>query len=170
MKTNRFLLTVIGSGVLTLGLGFAGQPPSQPSEQYPHEKHAASVHPAARRHGNTTATDQKHAHFNSGGQTSERSGLAGSWNTRSQNTPANPLHPPALKQAATAANAGLLRNRLGNHREAPGRLPAGKGTTAPLAGSVRGRGAAMAAIGGAAVSSAKNSAAAINGTGIKRKP
>jgi hypothetical protein len=64
----------------------------------------------------------------------------------------------------------LMMNTPGNHRDQPARLPMGSGTTAPLPGVVLGRGAAAASIGGLAPSSAKSSAAAINGTGMGRKP
>jgi hypothetical protein len=84
--------------------------------------------------------------------------------------PATGVHPPGLNKAATAANGGLMLNKIGNNHEQPARPPVGGRTTAPLPGVVRGRSATAAAIGGAAASSAKHPAAALNGSDIKRKP
>jgi hypothetical protein len=90
--------------------------------------------------------------------------------THTQHTPANDLQRPGASKAATAAKAGSMINALGNHRDQPARLPVGSGATAPLPGVVRGRGAGTASVGGLAPSSAKSSAAGINGTGMGRRP
>jgi hypothetical protein len=83
---------------------------------------------------------------------------------------AKELHQSGLKKAATAANEGLMKNNTESHREQLARLATGRGATAPLPGGVRGRSATTAVIGGAAASSGKHSAAALDGAGIKRKP
>jgi hypothetical protein len=85
-------------------------------------------------------------------------------------TSANDLHQPGLNKAATPAKDGLIMNKTGNPREQLARLPLGTRPATPLPGVVRGRVAATASIGGLAASSAKTSAAVINGTGMKPKP
>jgi 3-keto-L-gulonate-6-phosphate decarboxylase len=152
MKTARFLFTIIAFGSLTLGLGYAGEPSSQSSERNPHETHATSVK------------------VNDNGHASGKSIQAGPVNTRSKRAPVTEVHQPGLKKAATAANKGLMMNKIRNHHEQPARLPVGGGITAPSARLARDRGAAAATIGGAAASSAKHPAAALSGADIKRKP
>jgi hypothetical protein len=90
--------------------------------------------------------------------------------SHTQRTPANDLQRPGANKAATVAKAGSMLNPLGNHRDQPARLPMGSGTIAPLPGVVRSRGAGTASVGGLAPSSAKSSAAVINGTGMGRRP
>jgi hypothetical protein len=87
-----------------------------------------------------------------------------------QRTPANELQRPGSSKGATVVKAGSMMNTLGHHRDQPARLPVGSGATAPLPGVVRGRGAGTASVGGLAPSSAKSSAAGINGTGMGRRP
>lgn len=170
MKMARLFFTIIGSGALTLGMGSAGEPPSQPSEQDSHAKHPASVRPADRVRGNGDQMDRRYSKSNSGRQTPDMRGPAGSFHTQSKSLPLHQLHQPELEGVATAANDGLMMNRMASHREPLAKLPAGTGTTAPWSGAVRGRGAATAVLGGAKASSAKNSTAALDGAAIKRKP
>jgi hypothetical protein len=91
-------------------------------------------------------------------------------NARTQRPEVNDLHQPGSKKGVTAAGDGLMMHTTATHRPQLAKLPVGSGTTAPLSGVVRSQGAAAARIGGAASSSAKNSAAAINGTGMGHKP
>jgi hypothetical protein len=91
-------------------------------------------------------------------------------NPRTKSTSVNDLHQRALNQPSTAAKGGLMMNRTGNPREQLVKLPVGSRTTALLPGVVLGRGATTGIIGGLALSSAKNSTAVINGTGMRRKP
>jgi hypothetical protein len=90
--------------------------------------------------------------------------------THALRTPAGDLQQPGLSKPATATRNGLMMNTQGKHREQPARVPVGSGSSAPLPGVVRGRGATAAGIGGLAPSSARSSAAVINGTGMARKP
>jgi hypothetical protein len=169
MKTARFLLTIIASGSLALGLVYAGEPSSQSSERNPREKHATGVRPADPVHGNKDQMDRRSSKGNNDGRASGKSVQFGSMNTQTKHTSENELHQSGLKKAA-AANDGLMMNKTGNHRDPLARLPVGSGITAPLPGAVRGRSDTEAVLGGLAASSAKNSAAALNGAAIKRKP
>jgi hypothetical protein len=80
------------------------------------------------------------------------------------------LPQPGLNKAAVGAKPGLMMKTAGNQRQQFPRLPVGSGTTAPLSGVVRGRGAAPASIGGLTVASARSTAAVISGTGMGHKP
>ena len=91
-------------------------------------------------------------------------------NTQTKRTSANEPHQSALKKAATAANDGWMMKKLGDHHEQLGGSPVGSATTAPRSGVFRSRSATAAALGGLTVSSAKNSAAALDGKAMKRKP
>jgi hypothetical protein len=144
MTTARFLFTMAGFGALTLGLSFADEPSRQPSGQGPSKDQVANSHAAPR---------------------GQRVG-----NTQAQSASANDLHQPGLNKPVTAAKDGLMMNKTGNPRQPLAKSPLGTGTPVPLPGVVRGRGAATASIGGWAAASAKNSAAAINGTGMRPKP
>jgi hypothetical protein len=170
MKTARFLFTIVGFGALTLGLSYAGEPSSHSSEQNPRENHTASARPAGRRQGNGDQMDRKPSLLHNNGHALERSSQAGPLHTQINRTLGNELHQPGLKKAATAATGGLMMNKIENHHQQLARLPVGGGTTAPWPGVVRSRSATLAAIGGLTASSAKNSAAALNGAAIKRKP
>jgi hypothetical protein len=99
--------------------------------------------------------------------------MADPMNAQTKRASANELHQSVLKKAATtatAANAGLMMNKMGNHYEPPARLPVGSGTTAPRPGVVRSRSATVAVIGGATASTARHPAAVVDGTAIMRKP
>jgi hypothetical protein len=147
MKTARFLSTLAGFGALTLGLSLAGEPSGQPSAKGPSKDQVADIHQApGQQRGDNTQT--------------KRASVSG-------------LHQPGLNQPVTAAKAGAMMNKTGNPREQLARPPLGTGTTGTttsLPGVVHGRGAATASLGGLVPSSAKSSAAVINGTGMKPKP
>jgi hypothetical protein len=160
MKTARFLFTIIGLGALTLGVSHAGEPSSQSSGEDPHKNHATSVRPADPVHGNKDQMDR----------TSKKSSQALPINNQSKRAPVNEVHQTGLKKAATAANEGLMMNKIRNNHEQRARLPVGSGTTAPLPGAVHARSATVAVIGGLAASSGKHSAAVVNGAAMKRKP
>jgi hypothetical protein len=63
-----------------------------------------------------------------------------------------------------------MMHTTGTQRQQPARLPVGSASVAPWSGAVHSQGTAAVGIGGAAASSAKNSTAAINGTGMGHKP
>jgi hypothetical protein len=160
MKTARFLFTMVGFGALTLGVGFAAEPSSPPSERVPRENHASSVRSVGPGHGSRDHMERNSA----------RSSQPGPLHTQTKRALGNGLHQPGLKRAATAANGGWMMNKIEHHHEQPAKLPGGSGTTAPWPGVTRSRSAAAAVIGGLTASSAKNSAAALDGTAIRRKP
>jgi hypothetical protein len=101
---------------------------------------------------------------------SKKSSQAVPLDSQSRRALANEPHPPGLNKSVPAVKNGLTVNKTGNHLEQAASLPVGRGTTAPLSGVVRNRGAAGAIHGGSANPRAKDSTAAINGTGMKRKP
>jgi hypothetical protein len=159
MKTTRLLFTIIGFGALTLGLGFADEPPKQLSKPEAREN-PASVRPAV----------PKRSQVNDDGHAPEKSSHAVPINPQHKSTPVNELHQPALRKTAISPNDGLLANKAANHLEQPAKLPVGSGTTAPRPGVVRSRSVTAAVIGGPTPSNTKHSAAAIDGTAIQRKP
>jgi hypothetical protein len=159
MKTARFFLMIVGSGALMLGLGYAGEP-SAPAT---HENHTTSDRPADQEHGHVQDRPKQlmKSHEDSGGMQGDHT-----WTKRAS---VNDLQQSGLKRAAAGANDGLVMNKMETRREEIARLPVGGGTTALAPGVVRGRSATAAGIGGLAASTAKNSAAAINGTGMNRR-
>jgi len=163
MKTPRLFFMIVGFGALTLGLGFAGEPSKQPAEQDSHENHTAGARPAGRAQGKRDQVDRTHSQF-------IRSSQASPISTQTKRTSGNEVHQSVLKKPATAANEGLMANKTGNHLEQLAKVPVGSGSTALLPGVVHGRSANAAVIGGMTPSSAKHSAAAVDGAGIKRKP
>ena len=165
MKTPRFLFTIIAFGSLTLGLCSAAEPPKLPADQYPHKYHATSVRPA-----NRDQTDRDHSLLHENAHTSARSGQAAPIHTQPKSPLGNVLHQPGVKKAGAAANYGLTINRPGIHREQSAKWPVGSGTTAPTSGIVRSRSAGTAVISGVTSSSARKSAAALNGNTIKGRP
>jgi hypothetical protein len=170
MKNARFLFTIIGLAALTPGVGFAGEPASQPSEQNSQESHATTVRPADRMRGNGDPSDRTQSKVNDPVRASEKISGPVSLTGQIKRAPANQLPRPVLKKAATAAKDGLTIHKTTNPRELAAKPPVGSGATAPTTILVRGRSAATAIIGGAAAASAKNSAAVVNGADIKRKP
>jgi hypothetical protein len=165
MKTACILLTTVAFGSLTLVLCYAGEPSKLPAEREPDKNHATSVRPA-----NRDQVERKHSPSNDSGHATERSSLAAPIHTQIKRPPGNELHQPGLKKAGTGANAGWMNNRTGNHHEQPARLAVGSGGTELLPGVVRSGNAGAMTIGGVTTFSAKRSAAALNGTTIKRKP
>jgi hypothetical protein len=182
MKTARFL--VMAFGALALGVGYAGEPSSQSSEQVLHQNHTTgdpSAKPAQGKQegGKIDQTpgkdlkpkeDNHHSKLKEDGRASEKGGKAGPVKPQVKRPSEKEPHQPERKRAATAANEGLMKNKTENHREQPARLATGRGATAPLPGGVRGRSATTTAAGRAASASAKHSSLALNGSDmIKRK-
>jgi hypothetical protein len=175
MKTTRFLLTIIAVATLAPGPGYAAEPPSPPLGQRPHDNPATQERPSDPAHGNQARgykdqMQRNHFQFHPNSLAPGKSSKAGPLNFQTQRTPMNHLHPSGLNTAATAAKDGLTMHKMENHREELARLELGRGATALLPRAVRDRAAAASGIGGAAAPASKNFAAAINGTGIKRKP
>jgi hypothetical protein len=178
MKTTRFLFTMIAFGVLRLGVGFAGEPPQQPSEQDSHVNHAASVRPAGPMPGKQTPgkaelPDAEPSNTKDESPISAHNSPAGPFGPQPQSTPAIKLPQSAPKASAPSPKAGLpavgfMRNRT--EIQPPPKLPVASGTTAPKPGAVRGRSDAPAAIGGSKASGAKNPVAVLDGASFKLKP
>ena len=142
MKTARFLLVAIGISSLTLGLGYAAEPPKQAG--YKREQ-----------------TDRA----------SLKRGQAGPMVNQITRTPPNKPHQPGLKPSNISANGGLVKNKSGNLRESLTKFPPGDEAITTRPSVVRGRIATTAAIGGLGLSSsAKYSAGPLNGAAIHRKP
>jgi hypothetical protein len=165
MKTARLLFAIVGFGAVTLVLGYAGEPSTQPPAQATYENHTTSD----RRDDRAQGHEQHHAkpvaknHKEFGGKRGD--------GARTERESANDHQQPGLKRAVTgAANDGWMMNKMENRREELARLPVGGGTPALAPGAVRGRSATAAVIGGLVASTAKNSAAVINGTGMNRRP
>jgi hypothetical protein len=154
MKTARFLFTMAGFGALTVGLGLAGES----SRQEPDQKKAIPA-----QHHNP---DRPEPVPNRQEDSAEKRVDYPKTKRASVNDP----HQPGLTKAATAAKKGSTMNKTGSASEPFPRLPIGRGTTALSTVVIRGRDPAPAIIGGLAPSGSKNSAAVINGTGIRRKP
>lgn len=169
MKSARFLVTIIGLGALTLATGFAGEPPNQTSKNNSQENPANLVRPAGRPPGNEVQADQTQAKVKDKARSPEKISEPVPLNSRIKRPPANELHPPVLKKAATTANGGLAILKRTNRPAAPAKLPVGSGATAPTTVHVRGRSDAVAVLGGATASSANNSAAGVNGADLKHK-
>ncbi len=79
-------------------------------------------------------------------------------------------HQPELKKTAKPAKEELLKSKTENHPEQLAKLAADKGVTLPTSGNVRSRSTSTAVVGGAAAGNSKQSAAAVNGSDLKRKP
>jgi hypothetical protein len=83
----------------------------------------------------------------------------------------NDFHQPGLNRSSTlVAKDGLTNKTRDPQEELTRRLPVGGGADASLPGVARSRGAATPIIGQLMPSRAKTSTAAIDGTGMKRKP
>jgi hypothetical protein len=165
MKMARFVFTiVVGLGALTLGRSFADEAFRQPYGQRPSE-HQTSSDLAGRAHHSVGAENRNATEAARRGLTRPTTPVQGSEaRTFSGNSQ------PGLNKAAIAAKDGLTMNTIGKSREQPARLPVGSGSTTPSPTVVHGRGANATMIGGLAISSVKNSAPVINGTGMNRKP
>jgi hypothetical protein len=179
MKTAAFLFTLLGSGALTLGLGFAGQPSNPPREAAPPESRAktTSARPESHAPAKSSPTNgaKKTAKGHSGPKlpqpsqgSSNRPGEKRTNNAQTKGTSGNAAQPhqPGLNKSAGGAKAGPMMNENGNQRRL---LVAGLSGTPPPNPVVHARGPGPAIIGGPTPSSARN-AAVINGTAMKHKP
>jgi hypothetical protein len=92
-------------------------------------------------------------------------------NHATSRVPVSELHQPGLKKAATAANGGLMLNKMQNNHKQPARPTLGGRTIAPLPGVVHARSATKAvAGGGAAAAGVKHPGLTLNGADfIKHK-
>jgi hypothetical protein len=171
-----------------------------PSENQTASDHHGDQEPGNRGHGNRDLADEKHSNSNDNRHVSQKSSQAGPIkeaipthrddqdrpkqvtnsqhdsgekrvdNAQTKRASVNDPHQPGLNQPVIAAKDGWMMNKTGKPREPLARLPVGGGATALSPVVVHGRVPAPVIIGGLAASSAKNSAAVINGTGMRRKP
>jgi hypothetical protein len=154
-------LIIVGAGALTLGMSFADEPAKRPTGQEPSENHTTgSDRPAEPARGHIQ--DHPKQVVKSHEDTRDR--------IQAKHASVNDIEQPALKRAAPAASHELMMNKIENRPETQARLPAGGGTAALAPGAVRSRSATETGIGGLATSTAKSSAAAINGTGMTHRP
>jgi hypothetical protein len=180
MKTVRFLFAIVGLGALTLGPGFAqpsGAPEKAPYlsrpdgkrwDQQQGESHASGT---SSRAGGTRAAAKGHAGpklpqlFQGNGG---RPGQKPTNNARSKSISGHgaELHRPGLNQSAGGAKAGSMINEMESRRRL---FALGLSGAPPPSLALRYRGHGLALLGGSALSSAGNTAA-INGTGMRRKP
>jgi hypothetical protein len=167
MKTARLLLVITGFGALSLGLGFAEEPPKLPNA---HGKHtiAASAEPE---HAGEALLNRPHSLLNNNGHVTERSGQAGPLNFQPKRAQANENHSPALKNAPAAANRGSTINvtKVADHATPPPKLPVASGNAPALSEEVHAQKNATATVGGLRTSTTKTSVASLNGTAIKGK-
>jgi hypothetical protein len=157
MKTTSLLLIIVGAGALTLGLGYAGEPSAPHENQTTNDRSAGTVRGQIQEHPKQVQKSHE-------GSVEKRDNFG-----QTKRASVNDLQQPGWKRAATFANDGLMMNKMEAHREEVARLPVDGGTTALATGVARSRSATTASVGGLAASSARNSAAAINGTGMNRR-
>jgi hypothetical protein len=192
MKTPFYLFAVVGFGALALGLSFAGEPSRQLTGKEPSENHTTSDRPADRVHpiqgrANGDQTHGKHSVLHQSGLNKAATATTAGLMMNKTGSPREQLASLPVGGGTTAptlariihsptAGSGDPAYRIGDFI-AVGRVPLRAAVSAfqsvyeiPGPGVVRGRGTAAPIIGGLATSSAKCSAAVINGTGMKRKP
>jgi hypothetical protein len=171
MKTKLLLLTILGSGALTLGVSYAGESPRLPAKPDSHANHAAALRPAGPVRGDGSPMEPNHSQLNNTGHTSERSNPAGSLHTETKRPSLNGPHQLAVKKAAIAAKDGSTMHQTRNPHEQPARLPAGYQAVALRPGIASGRSATAAMVGRVLITSnTKYSAGPLDGVAIKRKP
>jgi hypothetical protein len=158
MKTARYLLTIVGAGALTLGVGYAGEP----SAKAAHEDHTASDRPAELMDGHAQERPKQVV------KSHEVSGKKLGETIRTKHTSVNEPSQPALNRTAPIANHELTMNKIETRHEDVPKAPMGGGTAALAPGVVHERSATTAGVGGLRASSAKTSAAVLNGTTINR--
>ena len=150
MNSARFLITLAGFGLLTFGLSLAAEPSPPPPARGPAKVRLAQGHVAP-----------------AGPRLNEALG---------PNPLGNEPHLPALGKVPSAPINGFVINNAAPLRQPLAGLPrdarplAGTKTAASLPGGLRSHAPATASLGGLAASSAKGSAAALSGTGMKPKP
>jgi len=175
MKPIPLIFAIVLSDMLSVGLGFAGEPSQHPANQGFAEKRPGSGHPPGELIGHQAAGKSvppgvNQAHFGEPSRASRINGSSVSIEGHTKHSAANNLHPPASNKTTAIPANGLMMNKSGSHREHLAGLSFGNGFALPSPGMVRGRAAKSDLLGGLAASSAKTSAGAINGSTMKRKP
>jgi hypothetical protein len=170
MKKRRFLFVGFSFGALTLRLCSADEPSKAPPQPHAYDKHNINAHSAEPPHVNGDQIAQKHFLLNGVGHDSNGSSRAASTHSPTKSTTSNEFHPSPLKKTAPAANQPFVMNKTATYQTPPARSPEGREIAAPFPRAVPGRAATAASLGGLAASSAKNSAAALNGTAMKHTP
>jgi hypothetical protein len=148
MKTTLLIFLVISFGAFTCDLSAAGDP------------HATSAHPAEAGRASVTPVDRPRSLLSSIAHVSQKSSQPGPLRIQPRSTPALEIHPPAFKKTVIAVN----------HYEPHAKLPVGSGNAPARAEVVHGRSTAAATVGGLTPSTAKRSAAVLDGAALKRKP
>jgi hypothetical protein len=199
MKKARFLITIVGFGVLRLGrLGLVdAEEPSRPpaeqilrqnhptgallqeavksrplAEQVLHENHSTSDRSASPAHGKIDPKEEKPSHPKEDSHAPRKIGQEGRIKTEPKRITGDQLRKPDLKKSATAANGGSMMNKTGKPHEQLAKLRVDKETGLAHPDDVRSRVTTGTVLGGARMaSSAKNSVGVLGGacTSIKRK-
>ena len=170
MRTMRFLFVVLSFGALSLRLSIADEPATAAPQSALRDKSAATIHPTDTSRINIDRMDREHLLLHGVGLNWNWSRQPRSIPGLTESTAAYESHRPAVKKAITAANQPFIVNKPTTYKAPPDKLPAGRETVPPLARVVPRRTAGVASLGGLNASTTKNSAAALNGTALKRKP
>jgi hypothetical protein len=158
MKTARFLFTLMASGSLALGLGYAGEPSSQSSKRETHENHTASDRLGGPAHGKMDRTDGKPSN-------PKVEGHAGPVNSQVKRTPEKEPRQLELKKAAAAATEASIKKKIENQHVQLAHLLMAGGTAAATPGALRGPSATTTVIGKVRASGALDGAMV-----MKRRP
>jgi hypothetical protein len=175
MKPIPLIFAIVSCGALSMRLAFAGEPTRVPANSGLAVKHLAGDRTAGemqdrRAAGKKGQTGTIHANFSQPGHPSKINSPSASVEGQPKRSAAIISHQPASNKIAAVPGNELMMNKTSSHGENLAGSPLGNGFALPSPGMVRGRAAKPDLLGGLAASSAKTSAAAINGSAMKRKP
>jgi hypothetical protein len=157
MKTARFIFSIIGFGGLSIGVGFAGESPRQPSKEAPRQKAPTSVRPATLPHAGEE-------HLN---RSSIKSSQPAPLHPQTPRPAGSEIHQSGPKKVAVPAHSGLMMNKIEIRHDQLAKLPSSSASTAPLTSTVRSRSATPQVNGGLNVPTSKSSTAALSGLAVK---
>jgi hypothetical protein len=140
MKTTRYFLKIIAFASLTCGLGFVGEPAKESAQ------------------GDRDQTDRTHSLSHNDGAALTKS------------RPASPINVQIKHTSGENKSYEVRLNKMQNYHAQPAKWAVGSGATATRRDILRSPSTTTVAIGGATAPNAKNSTAAVDGAGIKRKP
>lgn len=170
MKRTRCILMIIAAGWLTLGPGYAGEPPAHAGEKESREGQTADGRPVEQTSGNGGGMHHAHPSITKIGSAPPKSSQVSPTHTQSKSTPGNEVRQPAPRKEAPAASGGLVTKKAASLKEPIAKLPTGAGISGSSPGIAHSRPANVASIGGVTASSSLRGTAAIRGNDIKRKP
>ena len=184
MKTASLVLKLCVCSALAIGLGFGPEASGQTAKTDSRDGQKSNGHPAGLAAGKeprgkivpAEGKNVKSKKFGNRSKLPEPGHPAQKFNqlhpteTGVNQTPANGLPQAGMNKLGIAAKPGTTMNKPANHPAETAKLPIGAGLTPPSNRVVREREGTTAMVGGLAKAHFKNSAGAINGTGVKRKP